>query len=79
MSSLPLDKIRELLADEKRIETTGRKFPPPPQYGPLRHFDKEMTCASRGCSSPTYHKVNGIPYCMIHALRELNEIVIKLS
>lgn len=44
----------------------------PPQYGPLRQFDKEMRCACRGCGSSTFYKVRDIPRCMSHALRELN-------
>lgn len=51
---------------------------PKPQYGPLRWYDKEMRCANRGCSGPTYCKVRGIPRCMKHALEDLNEIAHRL-
>jgi hypothetical protein len=40
--------------------------------GPLRHSDVERRCASRGCTSPTHFKLDGIPYCMMHCLREMN-------
>jgi len=53
------------------------KYPIPEQHGPLRQFDKEMRCASRRCGSSTFFKVNGISYCMIHSLRELNAIIVR--
>jgi hypothetical protein len=58
-----------------------KKYAVPPQYGPLRQFDREMRCASRGCGSPTHFKVSGIPRCSIHALRELNDMLagVKMS
>lgn len=58
-------------------ETVG--YDAPQQFGPLRHWDTEMRCASRGCGSSTFFKVHGIPRCMIHALRELNELCISLG
>lgn len=51
----------------------------PEQFGPLRHFDREMRCASRGCSSPTHFKLQGIPLCMIHCLRKMNEMLLALG
>lgn len=47
----------------------------PEQYGPLRHYDVTMRCASRGCGSPTHFKLNDIPYCMIHCLRRMNDML----
>jgi hypothetical protein len=49
------------------------------QFGPLRWFEKEMRCACKGCNSPTYCKVEGIPRCMIHALRELNDLLVAVE
>jgi hypothetical protein len=43
--------------------------------GPLRHHDREMRCASRGCTSPTHFKLKGIAYCMMHCLRHMNELL----
>lgn len=43
-----------------------------PQVGPLRHFDREMRCASRGCGSSTFYKLLGIPKCTTHCLMEMN-------
>lgn len=55
------------------------RYPLPPQYGPLIYYEREHRCASRGCGSPTHYKVRGIPYCSIHALRKLNEMVCELT
>lgn len=51
-------------------------YPAPEQFGPLRWYDKEMRCACRGCGSPTYCKLKGIPRCLMHALREMNEMLV---
>jgi hypothetical protein len=37
----------------------------------VRWMDKEMRCANRGCGSPTYIKVVGIPRCKTHAIHLL--------
>jgi hypothetical protein len=50
-----------------------------PQSGPLRWYDYEMRCASLGCNSPTYYKVEGAPRCYAHAIKELNQIVIDMT
>jgi hypothetical protein len=56
-----------------------KEYPRPEQYGPLRQYDKAMSCMSGTkkyrCGSQTFFKVNGVPRCMIHALRELNEML----
>lgn len=69
------DALVEELLNER--DTTG--YPAPEQFGPLRWYDKEMRCASRGCSSPTYLKVQGVPYCGTHALHKMNELLIQLG
>lgn len=51
----------------------------PEQHGPLRRYERNMRCASRGCASPTYHKVQGVPYCMIHCMGRLNNMLIELG
>lgn len=55
------------------------EYPIVEQFGPLRRYDKEMRCASRGCGSSTFFKVRNVPRCMIHALRELNEMLVALG
>lgn len=54
-------------------------YPAPEQFGPLRWYDKEMRCASRGCGSPTYCKLKGIPYCIMHSLKLMNELLVELE
>jgi len=49
----------------------------PKQVGPLRRHDKEMRCANRGCGSPTYLRVQGVSRCSVHALNELNEMLVE--
>lgn len=51
----------------------------PEQHGPLRQFERAMRCASRGCGSSTFFKLQGIPYCMIHCLRRLNEMLYEMG
>jgi hypothetical protein len=70
IEAIPDDLVESLLT-----ETSGHVYEVPKQYGPLRQFDTAMRCACRGCGSSTFHKVNGVPRCMTHALRELNMII----
>ena len=68
MDMLTDDFIDELLKPEERSSN---------QKGPARWFDKEMRCGMRGCSSPTYLKIQGIPRCMKHAIGELNDMLVE--
>jgi hypothetical protein len=77
--SLDQKTILELLVKDQR---KGRGFDNPrsiAQNGPLRWFDYEMRCSSLGCNSPTYCKVEYVPRCNMHALKELNQIAINLT
>jgi len=60
-----------------------KEHPRPEQHGPLRQFERSMSCMSGTkkyrCASPTFFKVNGVPRCMIHALRELNEMLYEAA
>jgi hypothetical protein len=58
-------------------QTLAERFPAPDQHGPLRQFDTEMRCASRGCGSSTFLKVQGVQYCTTHALKMLNDLLIE--
>lgn len=85
---MPLDEafIEQLLKNElagrnrptalKPPQTVSR-FLVPVQHGPLRWHDTADRCASRGCGSETYCKVSGIPRCTMHALQELNEMLVE--
>jgi hypothetical protein len=68
------DELEAILAAP---QTLAERFPVPEQHGPLRHFDTEMRCASRGCGSSTFLKVQGVQYCMTHSLSRLNEMLIE--
>jgi hypothetical protein len=68
--------VEELMVDEPKCLVHKM---PPMQNGPLRHFDREMRCANRGCSSPTHFKVRGISRCMKHALLELNYMLVSMG
>lgn len=88
MSLTPLSQeaVAELLT--KPVTT---RYPPPQQFGPVRFVDEELLCIVSGyrdndgnwiktkgaCRSPTYIKVEGIPTCMMHALRKLNEMLVE--
>lgn len=69
--------------NEIDTRTLADKYPPLPQRGPLRFYDRSSPCiaGSKGhrCGSPAYHKVNGLPYCMKHALFILNDIICELT
>jgi hypothetical protein len=69
LTSIPLDldKIKALLKEREL----------PEQVGPIRFYDLPFTCASRGCRSTTYIKVQGVPLCMMHALKRANELLVK--
>lgn len=77
MSDLDLSSILEILDAPEPTESKHKYYAPPDQVGPLRWVDKDMRCASRGCSSPTTCKVQGVPYCLMHALRRLNEMLVE--
>lgn len=55
------------------------RYPIPPQHGPLRWYDTSYRCASRGCGSPTRYKLNGVPYCSVHVIRKMNDMICELT
>jgi hypothetical protein len=67
------------VAVDVELDVEDKVYPTVEQFGPLRHFEREMRCACRGCGSSTFYKVNGIPRCMTHALRELNLMLFDLG
>jgi len=71
---LNLDFIEELLQE---VPQETNQYPHIEQFGPLRQYDKEMRCTSRRCGSSTFFKVSGMSMCVIHALRELNEMLVR--
>jgi hypothetical protein len=75
VKGLSSDRIQGILERQVGKSTTERRsgYPPPEQYGPLRFYDGEFRCASRGCGSPTHYQFRGIPRCVVHVLRLMNE------
>lgn len=82
---MPLDDetIKRLLNQGRKARgssnttTEVANRPRPVQFGPLKIGDEMyLRCAQRGCGSPTCFKVNSIPYCMSHAITQLNRIIL---
>lgn len=74
-----LDFLDNLLQEEKDPTIMTGRYPIPEQRGPLRQFEKEHRCASKGCGSPTHFKLQNIPRCSIHALRAMNDMLFDLG
>lgn len=75
---MPLDEA----TIARLVELKNKPKAPPvpranPQVGPLRYIgEKTAYCTSRRCMSPAYYAVQGAPKCSIHALEELNEMLV---
>jgi hypothetical protein len=80
--------------DLETITKVTQPHEAPLQAGPVRFFDKEMRCRVSGyyqangefvpvprkpCNSPTYIRVLGKPTCTMHAVRELNRLMIEMG
>jgi hypothetical protein len=92
VNELPDELIDDLLTTKKRrspqknphVDTPTKPkssrlaelYPTTQQEGPVRYVDTEMRCGTRGCSSPTYIKVNGLPRCSAHAIKECNSMLV---
>lgn len=84
-TELGLDELDALLEEPESSKREKSKREPrrdftaimEKQNGPLRFHDTEHRCASRGCGSSTWLKVRGISRCMMHALKELNDLCIE--
>ena len=77
---MPLDKekIQQLLAlrDSPKLARE-----PEIKQGPVRPMigNKTRRCVNRGCMTPAYWMVNGMPYCNIHTVYHLNAIIVEQS
>jgi hypothetical protein len=78
---MELDFLQELLDEpsEDATELLRQLYAVPPQEGPFKFYDKEMRCLSRRCGSPTYYKLQGVPYCSKHIILKMNEMLIELG
>jgi hypothetical protein len=79
MNDLGFKPIEGNLLEELGTVISEGRYPVIPQNGPLRFIDTEKRCASRGCGSSTHMKLKGIPYCMMHCLKNMNEMLIELG
>jgi hypothetical protein len=80
---------------QKKEKPPQKRFPAPPQEGPLRYYENEMRCVvagyynyedgnkvwvkTQGCHASTHYKFLGKPVCSTHALREMNELLIAVE
>lgn len=77
-----LDALTELLETPDKISDEAfylKLYKVPKQKGPVRFFDATLRCASRGCGSPTHFKLQGVPYCMIHTIWKLNDLLLSMG
>ena len=74
---MPLDNeaIARLLEIKNRTGVRVQKACP--SIGPLRYSETERRCSSRGCGVMTHYAVQGAPKCTIHALTELNDMLVN--
>lgn len=73
------EKIQQLLA---RKNGTAPAREPDVRQGPLRPLDnypRTKRCVNRGCLTPAYWTVKGMPYCNAHTAYALNSIVVEMS
>jgi hypothetical protein len=68
---LTQEKILELL----EAKTYKANDKPNSVDGPTKYYDATLRCASKGCSSPTHYKIEGIARCHSHAIIELNDLL----
>lgn len=72
MEPLTSEQIEALLQPESEVHNA------PKQVGPLRYFEPPWKpCTSTGCRVPTPYKVAGQRRCTIHALRDLNQMLVE--
>jgi hypothetical protein len=81
MGGFSLETLENLLKEEEppsRLKDLRDKYWIE-QTGPLIQYDREMRCASRGCGSSTFFKLQGIPKCTTHCLKTMNEMLQELG
>lgn len=73
---LSLDFIDELLADPK-TQTDPKKYARLPEYTStyIKSSPVGMRCTHRGCGFPTYILVKEEPFCTIHAIELLGNLL----
>lgn len=74
MTSLDLETISALLKADQN--STGG-YSGARSIGPLRVKDVSKPCVRRRCTVQTNVTVNGVSFCTVHALQELNLIIMR--
>lgn len=74
------EEIEKLLAPKRRgsreqKEAEQKHAQGAISLGPLRLVDTPNRCVSRGCGTQTHITINKIHFCIVHALNELNYII----
>lgn len=77
------NEIAALLSQEPPQEPRTRKltrtkahYAKLPEGGPVTLTESTSRCASRGCSSPTWYKLRGVPYCSTHLIVALTQEIV---
>jgi hypothetical protein len=76
---LSMEDIGALLAPKDKTAQVQAPHARPMQAGLLNWMNEFERCASRGCGSPTFIRVLGVPYCTSHALNFINQEYMKLD
>ena len=79
---MELDFLQDLLDTPEQLDDDAflvKLYKVPEQKGPVRFFDETLRCASRGCSSPTHFKLQGVAYCTIHLIWKMNDKFLEMG
>lgn len=77
MSAPGLDT--EFLKGLLEKDVPRRKYEYEPPNSRFKWTEYKDVCASRGCRSPAYMQVDGIPRCGIHTIRMMVDIITALE
>jgi len=73
---LSLDFIEELLADPKTKTEEPKRWPPPEFTSTyVRTVSRADKCIHRGCGAPSYILVQDQPYCTVHTIHVLANLL----
>lgn len=74
---LTLDEILELQKEpDPTVKSKSEPKPPPIQTSRyLKWTEKNLRCASRGCGASAHITIKGVPYCVIHTIHILTDLL----
>lgn len=89
MKKIDPELIAKLLNDDKTpqekseklyiVPVAGQKPPKLTQRGPWRYRENPLKCVSKRCGVQTWMTFDGVPYCTVHGLNYLNDLVVKMT